>query len=334
MALAVSHTFADQETLTHTLLNAIETNIVNNALALINPLTGDLAAGDNDITGIGELAFTDTDADASATGYLRRTNQHLEWHDATGSWPLQPLVGGAIFGLTISNNGTDATNDIDVAVGQAVDDTEVEVLRLTSALTKRLDAAWAVGTNAGMLDTGVIANDAYHIFLIKREDTGVTDILASASLSPTMPTSYTLKRRIGSILRESAALVAFTQDGDYFRRSVAILDIDVSGTQSAAVSRTLSVPTEVSVHALFNARFVPSAANFVYYFSDLDSTDAAPSISVAPLGDQAADAIADHGWHCVRTSTSAAIRSRTNDSGSHTLRIATWGWWDPRGRNS
>ena len=55
MALAVSHTFADQETLTHTLLNAIETNIVNNALALINPLTGDLAAGDNDITGIGLL---------------------------------------------------------------------------------------------------------------------------------------------------------------------------------------------------------------------------------------------------------------------------------------
>ena len=42
MALAVSHTFADQETVTHTLLNAIETNIVNNANALISPLTAAL----------------------------------------------------------------------------------------------------------------------------------------------------------------------------------------------------------------------------------------------------------------------------------------------------
>ena len=47
-------------------LNQLNTNILNNALSLISPLTGNLAAGDNDITGLDELQFTNAAADPTA----------------------------------------------------------------------------------------------------------------------------------------------------------------------------------------------------------------------------------------------------------------------------
>jgi len=81
---------------------------------------------------------------------------------------------------------------------------------LSSAITKRLDAAWAVGSGNGGLDTGTIANTTYHVWLIQRSDTGVVDALFSTSLtSPTMPTNYDRKRRIGIIVRSAGAILPF-----------------------------------------------------------------------------------------------------------------------------
>src|SRR3990172_7208651 len=161
---------------------------------------------------------------------------------------------GLLHGLTLSSNVTDATNDIDIAAGTARDSTDVTNV-LAGALTKRLDAAWAVGTNQGGLDTGSIANTTYHIWLIKRSDTGVVDALFSTSASaPTMPASYNYKRRIGSIMRVGGAIVTFVQTGDYFRRKASILDIDVSNPGTGAVTRTLSVPTGIKIKALMNLR--------------------------------------------------------------------------------
>ncbi len=63
---------------------------------------------------------------------------------------------------TLSNNA-DATNDIDIAVGEAASDGATPFLMtLASSITKRLDAAWSVGTGNGGLDTGSIAN-AYRL---------------------------------------------------------------------------------------------------------------------------------------------------------------------------
>lgn len=52
-------------------------------------------------------------------------------------------------GLALANNASDPTNDIDIAVGEARDSTNAADITLASALVKRLDAAWAVGTNQG-----------------------------------------------------------------------------------------------------------------------------------------------------------------------------------------
>lgn len=90
------------------------------------------------------------------------------------------LPSGHLSGLTLSNNGTDAINDIDIATGKARDKADSEDLALDTALPgKQLDVAWAVGSAAGLRDTGLIANATWHIHAIKRPDTGVVDVIAS-----------------------------------------------------------------------------------------------------------------------------------------------------------
>jgi len=243
---------------------------------------------------------------------------------------------GHLKGLTLSNNGTDPTNDIDIAVGTAIDSTDAVNIVLAGALTKRLDAAWAVGTNQGGLDTGSIANTTYHIWLIKRSDTGVVDALFSTSASaPTMPASYNYKRRIGSIMRVGGAIVTFVQTGDYFRRKASILDIDVSNPGTGAVTRTLSVPTGIKIKALMNLRLECGAGTGTNcLLSDLDANDEAPSGTAAPLGNLNVPASGFQNIVIeIMTNTSAQIRSRNNASDANTLlRIATLGWEDTRGR--
>lgn len=152
-------------------------------------------------------------------------------------------IRGYIYGLTLSNNETDAVNDINIAAGVATDTTNVASILLVSPLTKRLDAMWAAGTNQGGRDTGAIADGTWHVYLIRRPDTGDADVLFSAGLSPTMPANYTQFRRIGSIIREGGSIVQFWQNGDSFERTVIVDRNSTSGTVAAAL--TLSVPAGI-----------------------------------------------------------------------------------------
>lgn len=252
------------------------------------------------------------------------------------------FLPGFLFGLTLSN-GTDATNDINIAVGLAVDSTNAKYLKLPSIITKQLDAAWAVGTNAGGLDTGAIANTTYHVWLIKRSDTGVVDALFSTSATaPTMPANYDYKRRIGSILRESATIIPFSQVGDEFLRKASILDVTAANPGTSAVTRTLSVPTGIVVWAKLNTSATSSdVTNAAFYsLSSLDRNDEAPATAAAPLMTSprllAAAAGTQYGGSQmqVRTNTSGQIRSRfAGTTTSVTLYIATIGWIDRRGRD-
>ena len=251
-----------------------------------------------------------------------------------------PLPRSYLAGFGIANNAGDATNDIDVAVGAARSAANDANIVLLAALTKQLDVAWAVGTNAGMLDAGAVGNNTYHIFAIRRPDTGVVDILASLSATaPTMPANYTQKRRIGAILRESAANVAFVQDGDYFRRKASVLDINVTNPGTAAVLRTLSVPTGSKLHAVVDvgADGNSSGSTGPVYLSDPDANDEAGSNTAAPLntvGDGGSSGSNIMGMVAIRTNTSAQIRSRNlGGAGNVILRIATLGWIDRRGRD-
>lgn len=258
------------------------------------------------------------------------------------------LPTGHMFGLTMSNNAGDATNDIDIAAGKCRSDDDTTDIVLASALTKQLDAVWAVGTNQGMRASGAaIANTTYHIFLIKRPDTGVVDIAADtsatgANLAANTNVAYTKKRRIGSIIRESAAIVGFVQDGDRFERKVpiAVTGSPFTNPGTAAVTRTLNVPVGIRVEAMISAIGGADAAAdepTAIFFSDLSQTDTAASAATGAFNTNIYNSAAVSnrvGLDLrVMTNTSAQIRSRLAVSGVTTvLYMTTHGWIDTRNR--
>lgn len=122
---------------------------------------------------------------------------------------------GYTYGLALTK-APDAANDVTMAAGEAASDDATPVLiTLPSALTKRLDAAWAVGNNQGGRDTGSIANGTWYIWLIRRPDTGVVDWLYSLSnTTPTMPTNYTQKKLVGFVVRASGSNITPYNSGE------------------------------------------------------------------------------------------------------------------------
>lgn len=252
---------------------------------------------------------------------------------------------GYLFGLKMANGG-DAVNDIDIATGACRDKDDTMDIVLASALTKQLDAVWAVGTNQGGRASGAaIANTTYHVFLIKRSDTGVVDAAydtsaTGANIAANTNAAYTTIRRIGSIVRAGGTILAFTQDGDLFQLSTGVADISANAPGTAAVTRTLaSVPTGLNIQAWVHAMLQNnSAATTAFlYLSDLSTTDTAASATFSDNGttfNAAAGSGNTSSKQYVRTNTSAQIRSRVGGigDGNVTLTINTLGWIDSRGR--
>lgn len=254
---------------------------------------------------------------------------------------------GGIFGLLLTNNGSDANNDIDVSAGRAASaDSSPSDMVLASSITKRLDASWAVGSGNGGIDTGSKANSTtYHVWLIKRPDTGVVDALFSTSASsPTMPTNYTLKRRIGAVLTDGSGNIrAFRQNGDWFVWSTPVTDYNSTQTTTAS-SRALTLPGGISVLAKFHFLVSASSSAAVLFTSPLDT-------DIEPLSATSSDITSTYvthnkvdisgadsnvefpgvGWAEIWTSTSRQVRCRASDA-TINLRIQTNGWMDTRGR--
>ena len=253
---------------------------------------------------------------------------------------LGNALAGYLFGLTISNSGGDPTNDMDIATGVASSDdaliTDRVMMTLASGLTKRLDAAWAVGTNQGGLDTGSIANATYHVYLIQRPDTGVVDVLYSTNATtPTMPTNYTKKRRIGACIRTGGQLLYVVQKGDVFMIGTPLLDINATNPGTSAVTRTLTVPDGVSVRALLTVLIGAHATNSAAYISDLSMTDVAVTLANGNVVQPAAGYNYASAPVTVKTSTNRTVRSRVSASDASTLLyLITNGWIDDRGRIS
>jgi hypothetical protein len=154
---------------------------------------------------------------------------------------------GLVVGLETSNDTVDADHDIDITTGRARDDADSDTMILATAITKQIDAAWAVGTNAGGLDTGTVAADTwYYMWLIKRSDTSVVDVLFSTSSSaPTMPTNYDLKKLISVVRTDASAnIVKYYQDENWFKWQAQrnVLNAGTATTETA-VTISSAVPS-------------------------------------------------------------------------------------------
>ena len=256
------------------------------------------------------------------------------WQMLSQTATVAGLPRGHLSGCKLSNNGTDATNDIDISEGECRAVEATDDIALASAITKKLDVTWSVGTDQGGLDTGAIANDTYHVWLIKRSDTGVVDVLFSLSASaPTMPANYDLKRRIGSILRESAAIVAFSQSGDEFLRSVPISDVNETAPGSASELKPLSVPVGVKVEAIVSWALIDTATQRQMFILSPDQANTTPTTTIYDIGLGSSGGRINSRLR-TRTNTSGQVRRVLSGSGAGTtVQATTHGWVDGRGRD-
>lgn len=250
----------------------------------------------------------------------------------TATFTVPPAtVTNYLTGLTLSTAGGSGT--FGIAAGEANDSTNAGTMFLNSAYTKTT-ASWALGTGNGGLDTGAIANTTwYHAFLIQRVDTGVTDILFSLSpTSPTLPTNYTLFRRIGSMKTDASAhWLAFTQVGDEFVWAAQVTDLSSQNSNGVRSSVTLAgIPTGIVVMAHFRAGQINGASgNMITLFTSLVENDVAAAGANADLQLQANSAQAADFDRL--TNTAAQIGFRTSSTNG-TVSSSTYGWRDTRGR--
>lgn len=252
---------------------------------------------------------------------------------------ISAALKGQIFGLTLSTGGT--SSSFAAAAGEAADSTAADLMVLASSLQKNT-GAWSLGVNGGALDTGSIAPSTwYHVFQIKRPDTGVVDIAISLSATTpnlttgNIPTAYTLFRRIGSIKTDvSSNWTRFFQNGDEFLWSAPVADASALAITNAVSSVTLSVPTGIVVNALFQGDYTSSAIvqGICLLYSPATATQAAGT----PAGNwsltNAAVGVFCSNPFNIRTNTSGQISAVAGQAANNSLYIITAGWIDTRGR--
>jgi hypothetical protein len=276
-----------------------------------------------------KIPLTYLDADTTLAG---NSDIKLATQKAAKAYVDARLARGHVYGLTLSTAGASAT--FGVAIGMAIDSTFVDVLLLSTAFTKTA-SAWAVGTGNGSLDTGAIANStSYHVHIIKRPDTGLVDILTSLSpTAPTLPANYTLFRRVGSMRTNgSGQWIKFIQDGRRFILDVPVLDVNATNPGTAAVLRTMSVPTGINVTWLGHARAstITASSAVATLFTDPAQADTTPDFNLSQqIGNTS---ISPYAELQVRTNTSGQIRSRCSFSDVNVaLVMVTEGWIDGLG---
>jgi hypothetical protein len=246
--------------------------------------------------------------------------------------PAGYVQRGALYGLTLS---TGASTTFSIAPGQAADSNSGDYITLAAAMSKTT-AAWAAGSGSGGLDTGTIANNTwYHIYLIKNVASGAVDVvysLAGPGGPTTMPSGFTLFRRIGSLRIGGAGnWQGFVQFGDEFIWTARAVDAANLAWQTTAQLLTLTVPTGVQVNAMFDARTTFNTNAGAMIFTSPDEGDQAAGGSGFTSLAAASNATTNAARFNVRTDTSGRIRWRANTTLS-TFDISTYGWIDTRGR--
>jgi hypothetical protein len=247
-------------------------------------------------------------------------------------------------GLTMANNTTDPTNDIDIAPGAATASGVTTLMSLLATTTKRLDATWAAGSGNGMRMNAAIADGWYHIFMVAQTDGASPDYFAHTSPDAataltalqSINASYLYARRIGSILRAAGTIVPFFQIGDCFRWASIRRDVEVANPGTTGQVRTVSVPAGVRVLGMFHARLnCDSSLGFSFLITDPSAPDLVPDPIGLFGGQLSAEVGAQQaaGQLICLTGTASNVRTRIDASNANSMiRIFTEGWVDYRGR--
>lgn len=232
---------------------------------------------------------------------------------------------GAIAGWTYANNGTDATNDLDIVAGSGVDSAGAIWMK-GAALTKRLDATWAVGNNQGGRLSGSLADGGYNVWAIGRSDDFSVDygFETDANATPTLPSGYGHYRKIGWFRRVSGAILGFNtyqMDGGGLRLEYKVpsLDKNISTLGTSRITdQFISIPPFRCL-ALLRVLISNNSAAAAAFVGNPDETDVAPQAVAGQGADLVTDAAGAIALQVMRTMTSATGTIAARSSNGSTI---------------
>lgn len=181
-----------------------------------------------------------------------------------------------LYGLDCTINSTDASHDIDIAIGGARDINDLSDLPLAAAFTKQIDATWVETTNSGGMATDGVstllaADTDYNIFLIGKTDGSIDvgfDTSATAgNLLTNDATTYTYYRKIGTFRTDASSdlfsVNSLHQDEDKFNARVIVSRESLAAVSSA----NIDLPYGYRYFELFIDRYQHTGApSSIMYF--------------------------------------------------------------------
>lgn len=309
---------------------------------------GELGVGTLDISEAGPLAlnsYTNKQSLKVNASHFYLSSDSIGNPVLNLSYPEVPM--GYISGFILSNGPTDTTNDITMSRGVARDDGDTQTLHSATPITKRIDANWAEGTDAGGFPNALTLTNGtwYHFFAIRHNTTGRVDAGFDTSLTAVnllaAATNYGAPRRVLSVRRGTGTNLQFSQHGDEVLWAAKSRDVAATMVDEVQTP-TLLVPTGIKVIAITDWVISDEGGDSVeksFVIESPDQTAEAPAIGAGTrvftfnISDASNHESAGGRVH-VRTNTSAQIRyDATEDDVNVFIDELTIGWIDPRGRD-
>ncbi len=205
-----------------TITDGSEVGITQLAMMVDGTLTEDVVLIENGRVRLDYGLLLNDHASAAGAGGDPPSGYALLWPDNTVD-PVRLMMTTAdsvdhevsayppnyIDGLAISN-GTDAAHEVDIATGACRDVDDSLNIKVTATLTADIEVSGANG-----LDTGTVAaNTFYSVWVISKLDGTKAALLSTSQTSPTMPSGYTKKRRVGWCRTDASSnIYTITQSG-------------------------------------------------------------------------------------------------------------------------
>ncbi|RYF46681.1 MAG: hypothetical protein EOO39_49420 [Cytophagaceae bacterium] len=289
------------------------------------------------ITAAGYVGIGSTSPGQKLTvaGTIESTSGGVKFPDGTtqttaasaGSLPDNYLTGA----ITL-NSASDLNFSIDIQPGSAKSSSNNADIKLTTTLTKSINAPWSAGTGQGGRDTGAFSAGSWHVYLIKNTSTNVVDATFSLSpTSPALPSGFTEFRRIASLMTTGSGFRAYIQNGDDFIFKASAQDYYISGASLGTnFLAYVGVPTGIKLKV--------TVQGYSQYLGSLDisSGDADghdPSSSNNVIGSPGTNAFTGSiGGVWTNTSGQIRVRSYGSQSAGAMLSFATKSYSDLRGK--
>ncbi|MGV8952832.1 MAG: hypothetical protein ACOH2M_17160 [Cypionkella sp.] len=295
---------------------------------MANKEISELTAATSPLDGTEPLMLTQTGNSRKATVLQLLTPTLLADDQGAVRTAFGVPLRGHLFGLGVSNNASDATNDIDIAAGEAASQqTPGLLMAYAGGSGIQLDVAYGTGSG-GRFDAS-ISDGTWHVFLISNGTTVARGF--SKSLDPTgqanYPSGYTHYRRIFSVIRVLGAIRPFMHTLDWVNWKIVTADYYSASPGTSAIVPALAVPVGLKVRARVS---VNAAGGEFFYISDLDANDLTPSPSVMSIS---ASGNPGGGTVEVTSNVNTQIRLRCQ-AGINTVTLSTIGYFDDRGQSA